>query len=127
MSTALTKRAHFWDFPATLPEGAWDQKRRLAATLRELIALCVTTEASESELAEANAAARAIVERLGVHPRGTFLDAFGSGNVGDFTRFADRGTMVGLSNPLSPPITMVDDGERLREQHVELSTTSGTA
>jgi acyl-coenzyme A thioesterase PaaI-like protein len=112
MTTPAT-RAHFWDFPAELPDGAWSEKRRLASTLRELVAICVTTDAPEDQLAQANLAARAIVDQLGAHPRGTFLDAFGGGPLGDVTRFADRGTMVGLSNPISPPMSMRDDGEQV--------------
>lgn len=106
-----SKPAHFWDFPPTLPEGDWLEKRRLASALRELIEVCVTTDAPASELARATASARAIVDALGASPRRTFLEAFAAGTVGNITMFADRAMLVGLSNPMSPPMSMHDDGE----------------
>ncbi len=102
---------HFFDFPAELPPGAWAEKRRLAAAIRELIAQCVTSEASAEVLAAASAQVRGVVAQLGGHPSGTLLDAFTNKTVGDITRFADRQTMIGLCNPISPPMTMSDDGQ----------------
>jgi acyl-coenzyme A thioesterase PaaI-like protein len=102
---------HYWDFPAELPPGAWNEKRVLASAVRDLVALCVTTDAPQEELAAVSAQVREAVARLSKHARGTFLDAFTKGTIDDITRFADRGTMVGLSNPMSPPMTMTDDGE----------------
>jgi acyl-coenzyme A thioesterase PaaI-like protein len=76
-----------------------------------LIEVCVTTEATAAELGLATAATRAIIETLGSAQRRTFLEAFAAGTVGDITMFADRAMLVGLSNPMSPPMTMEDDGE----------------
>ena len=112
----MTERAHFWDFPAELPPGTWDEKRRLASAVRDLIALAVTTDAGEEVLAEASAQVRAVVTRLGREPTSTFHDAFTRGAIDDITRYADRAMMVGLSNPMSPPMTMVDDGEAVTAQ-----------
>jgi acyl-coenzyme A thioesterase PaaI-like protein len=111
MTTKRHVPDHYWDFPAELPPGAWNEKRRLASAVRELVASCVTSDAPQEVLAAASAQVRAVVELLSQHPRGTFLDAFTRGTIDDVTRFADRGTMVGLSNPMSPPMTMTDDGE----------------
>ncbi|MFI5297030.1 MAG: PaaI family thioesterase [Polyangiales bacterium] len=105
------KPAHFWDFPPSVPSGEWHEKRRLAAAVRELIEVCVTTDASEAQLAAATATARALVDDLGAHGRRTFLEAFASKTIGNIVVFADRGMLVGLSNPMSPPMTMHDDGE----------------
>ena len=39
---------HFWAFPESLVSGAWAEKRALAAELRALAELCVTTDAPEA-------------------------------------------------------------------------------
>jgi hypothetical protein len=111
MTLAAEERS-FWDVPEVAPDGAWREKRNLAAALRELAALCVTTDAPESVLAAAAASATKIAERLRVHPRRTFKEAFAScTTLEDFAVFADRGTLAGKSNPFAPPMRFNMEGE----------------
>jgi hypothetical protein len=46
LSDPAAATANFWEVPDDAVTGAWAEKRRLAAALRELIALCVTTGSS---------------------------------------------------------------------------------
>lgn len=104
-----TPHTHFWSVPAH-PTGAWGEKRRLAATLRELVELCVTTDAPEADLAAATAALTVAAARLRQHPTRTFHDGWtAAGGKGDMAQFADRGTLVGHCNPFAPPMTFRDE------------------
>jgi acyl-coenzyme A thioesterase PaaI-like protein len=110
-STASSERT-FWDIPPALPRGAWVAKRRLASALRELVALCVTTDAPEGDLAAAAASAEALVNALRSHPQRTFKEGFAScRGWDDLAVYADRGTLVGLCNPFAPPISFTMDGD----------------
>jgi acyl-coenzyme A thioesterase PaaI-like protein len=102
----------FWDVPISPPDGAWREKRRLATALRALCALCVTTDAPETTLQYAADAVERIVERIGQHPARTFQQGIGACTTPeDFARFADRSTLTGLSNPVSPPMDLGMEGE----------------
>jgi acyl-coenzyme A thioesterase PaaI-like protein len=103
---------HFWEIPERLVTGAWAEKRRLASALRELVALCVTTDAPEPDLFEATRAVEAACGRLRVHPRRTFQDAFAScQGLDDLAVFTDRATLVGKCNPYAPPMKLGFDGD----------------
>jgi acyl-coenzyme A thioesterase PaaI-like protein len=103
----------FWDVPAVAPDAAWREKRRLAAALRELATLCVTTDAPETTLSYAADAVERIAERLAQHPQRTFKQGMAScKSPDDLARFADRGTLTGLCNPYSPPMELSMEGER---------------
>jgi Thioesterase superfamily len=105
---------HFFDVPAELPPGAAAEKRKLAAALRELMALCVTTDptdASVATLTDTTAAVRALSAKLGQHSQRTFKQAYTPDPVA-MIAFADRNSLVGLANPLSPPLVMRREGDR---------------
>jgi acyl-coenzyme A thioesterase PaaI-like protein len=103
---------HFWEVPEALVTGAWAEKRRLASALRELVALCVTTDAPEPDLAQVTQAVEAACGRLSAHPRRTFQDGFAScQGLDDLAVFTDRATLVGKSNPYSPPMSLAFDGD----------------
>lgn len=103
---------HFWDIPPALPSGAWAEKRRLAAALRELLAIVVTTDAPAEPLADATRAAEALVRSLEGHSRRTFKQAFAScKKPSDFSPFVDRTALTGKSNPVSPPMTLHQEGD----------------
>src|SRR5438445_13655507 len=96
----------FWDVPEPTTD-AWREKRRLAAALRELAALCVTTDAPETTLAYAADAVSRIAERIGAFPSRTFRDAWASCTTpDDFAVFADRAPLTGESNPFAPPMRL---------------------
>ncbi len=104
---------HFWAFPESLVSGAWAEKRALAAELRALAELCVTTDAPEGALAEATRLAGAARALLDAQPRRTFLEAYPSlATQADLAPFADRNTLVGRCNPFAPPLVLVTEGDR---------------
>ena len=94
----------FWDVMEPTNE-AWRQKRKLAAVLHELNEICVTTDAPDTALREATEAAARIASSLSGYPRRTFKEGYPScATLDDFRLFADRGMLVGLSNPFAPPM-----------------------
>jgi acyl-coenzyme A thioesterase PaaI-like protein len=91
----------------------WAQKRRLAAAMRLVIERLVPSNAPERELRAAADGLERYAERLQQHPR--LKRALGhaeSANAGDVGAFFDQSPMIGLANPLAPPITIAKDGER---------------
>lgn len=111
MSAAARLRTGFWDLPEATTE-AWRERRRLATVLRELAAICVTTDAPEPTLAQAADAAARVVDALRDFPRRTFKEGYASCvTPEDFAVFADRATLTGGSNPVAPPMSLHMDGE----------------
>ena len=113
----------YWD-AATMPaSGTWAQKRRLAAAMRRVIERLVTTDAPEAELNAAADALERYSERLATHPRRTRIEGFAeSANAGDIGALFDYSPIIGLSNPLAPPVSMRAEGPIVRG-----SVTFGTA
>jgi acyl-coenzyme A thioesterase PaaI-like protein len=110
--SAQPSKPSFWDVPVVAPDGAWREKRHLAASLRELVAMCVTTDAPEATLAYAADAVARIGERLAQYPRRTFKEGLVACKTPiDISRFADRGTLTGASNPYSPPMELSMEGD----------------
>jgi len=112
VSVQPASKPSFWDVPVVAPDGAWREKRRLAASLRELVATCVTTDAPEETLAYAADAVARIGERIAQYPRRTFKDGLKACKTAiDLARFADRSTLTGPSNPYSPPMELSMEGD----------------
>ena len=100
---------------ATLPASrAWAQKRRLAAALREIIDLLLTSDAPEQQLAGAADAAARFADLLKTHPRRQRVwgDVESAGGE-DSGAFFDQSPLSGLSNPLSPPMRLEVTGGRV--------------
>ncbi|MEE9278766.1 MAG: PaaI family thioesterase [Myxococcota bacterium] len=89
------------------------QKRRLAAAMRRVIERLVTTVAPEDELRVAAERLEQYAERLEMHPRRTRPEGFSEASTaGDVHGFFDYSPLIGLSNPLSPPLELQEvDGE----------------
>ncbi len=99
---------HYWDVPPALPTGAWAAKRELAAKLRELAAVVVTTDAPEDALLLAAEAVDEAAFVLCPFPTRTFKEGFAScTNAEQFAVFADRTALSGESNPISPPMKLL--------------------
>lgn len=101
--------------PQRQVSGAWAARRRLAAAMREVIEHLVTSEAPEDELAGAADALERYAERLRGHPRRVgwdqmFRESSVSGDVGEFF---DQSPLLGLSNPIAPPIELWVEGDRV--------------
>jgi acyl-coenzyme A thioesterase PaaI-like protein len=107
-----------WEAAQTPASGAWAQKRRLAAAMRLVIGRLVESNAPENELAAAADGLERYAERLATHPRLRRLEGFAeSANAGDIAAFFDQSPVIGLSNPLAPPIAVRRSGERSAEAH----------
>ena len=103
--------------------GAWAEKRRLATAMREVIDRLVTTDAPEDELRAAADGLERYAARLLTHPKRKFPAGFAEvANAGDVHAFFDMSPLIGLSNPLSPPIRL-----RVDEEYVRGTATFGAA
>ena len=91
----------------------WAQKRRLADAMRTVIDRLVASAAPEEELRAAAEALERYAERLASHPRlPRFMGYAEAANSGDVLAFFDQSPLMGLANPLAPPITMARTGPR---------------
>ena len=93
------------------------QARRLATAMRDVIEQLVATKAPADVLESAAAQLEAVVASLQGFPRGHNFEGFADGsfaeasNSGDPHAFFDHSPLIGLANPLAPPLHLevVDD------------------
>jgi len=103
---------HLWDLPADVPAG-WAARRRLAAALRDLSDRCVTTDLDAASLDALAAEAEALAARL--PPGTTSSQHWAAGSYDEHVQeLIDRTALVGLSNPLAPPLDITNDGTTAR-------------
>jgi len=99
--------------PATTAE--WAARRRLAAAMRRTIEELVLTDAPTDELERAAETLEAFVDSLSRHPKRSGLEGYAeSANSGDVHAFFDQSPLIGLSNPLAPPVVLEADGQRVK-------------
>jgi acyl-coenzyme A thioesterase PaaI-like protein len=104
---------HWGDATKAWGQEAWEQKRRLARAMRLVIERLVPSNAPEDELRRAADALERYAELLRAHPRLKNFHGYAeSANAGDVGAFFDQSPMIGLANPLAPPITIGRSGER---------------
>jgi acyl-coenzyme A thioesterase PaaI-like protein len=104
------RRLARWRTASAEVTGAWKEKRRLAAAMRTVISRLVEIEAPEAELATAADALERYAERLAGHPRPNRYEGWSETSAsGDVASFFDYSPLIGLSNPLSPPIELHPD------------------
>jgi acyl-coenzyme A thioesterase PaaI-like protein len=102
-----------WDATKTSGQGAWEQKRRLANAMRLVIERLVPSNAPEAELRLAAEGLERYAEALRAHPRLKHFHGYAeSANAGDVGAFFDQSPMIGLANPLAPPIAIGRSGAR---------------
>jgi acyl-coenzyme A thioesterase PaaI-like protein len=102
----------FWSAAGSEVTGAWAERRRLAKALREVIERLTTSDAPESELRAAADGLEKYAARLASHARRALPLGFGeSANAGDVAAFFDYSPLIGLSNPLAPPIVLEVEGQ----------------
>lgn len=107
----------YWQSMQMEATGAWSEKRRLAAAMREVIERLITSNAPEDELRAAADALDRYAKRLETHPRRRLPVGFGeSANAGDVGAFFDYSPLIGLSNPLSPPLRLHVEGDAVHGQ-----------
>ncbi len=97
--------------PAT---GTWAEKRRLAAAMRRVIDRLVATDAPIDELQRAADELERFAETLDGLPVRSWLEGFAeSATAGDTNAMFDMSPLMGLSNPLSPPIDFELEADRV--------------
>jgi len=107
----------FWSAAGFEATGAWAERRRLAKAMREVIDRLTTSDAPEAELRAAADGLERYAARLASHPRRSLPLGFTeTANAGDVAAFFDYSPLIGLSNPLAPPITLAVDGKTVRGQ-----------
>lgn len=96
-----------WDATKLSQTEMWTQKRRLATAMRLVIERLVPSNAPTSELSEAADALERYAEALKGHPRLRDARLYAeSANAGDVGAFFDQSPLIGLANPLAPPLTI---------------------
>ncbi|HPG26079.1 MAG: PaaI family thioesterase [Spirochaetaceae bacterium] len=99
-----------WDIPNP---SVWAQKRRLADAMRRVIAHMVLSDAPEEELSAAADALERYADRLASHPKlERVMGHAEAANAGNVAAFFDQSPLIGLANPLAPPLLIGRTGER---------------
>jgi len=88
---------------AAVAEGPWAAKRRLAAALRGLLAHLPSSAADDAELLRLLPVVQSAAERLAASGRAPASERPVTTYAG-MENFHDTGPMVGLSNPIAPPL-----------------------
>lgn len=92
--------------------GTWPAKRKLAAAVRELMDCLCATDASEAELLSIAAQVQASAHRFAGQPRMKNPPGIAEASLaGGMEMFMDRSPMVGLANPIAPPLRLEPDLE----------------
>lgn len=102
-----------WDTTKTSGSEMWEQKRRLAKAMRLVIERLVPSNAPTDELRLAAEGLERYAEALRAHPR--LIKVMGhseTANAGNVGAFFDQSPLIGLANPLAPPITVAKSGAR---------------
>jgi acyl-coenzyme A thioesterase PaaI-like protein len=114
------RKQHWEVSPEKEAMGAWVQKRRLAAAMRLVIGRLVQSNAPEDELRTAADALERYAEQLAGHEKLKRYEGFGeSANAGDVGAFFDQSPLIGLSNPLAPPIRIEQTGPQTATGHAK--------
>lgn len=97
------------------PDAAQRAARRLAGELRAVTALLLETAAPAALLEELADGAARLRERLAAAPGGRVRRRYRS-EVGEQTEpvFLDLSPLIGLANPVAPPLQLTLDGEAVR-------------
>jgi acyl-coenzyme A thioesterase PaaI-like protein len=120
---ALEIKPH-WDATKLSQTEMWTQKRRLATAMRLVIERLVPSNAPTEELATAADALERYAEALQDHPRLRDARLYAeSANAGDVGAFFDQSPLIGLANPLAPPLTI----GRKDETHAHATGIFGSA
>ncbi len=114
----LDKDARFTHWHASAMEAtssAWAEKRRLATAMRRVIDFLITSDAPEPEMRVAADNLERYAERLASHPKlNRYAGVAETANAGDAAAFFDQSPVIGLANPLAPPISLSSEGKEVR-------------
>ena len=95
---------------AAVAEGPWAEKREVAAVLRHLLAHLASSAGADEALLRVLPELRAAAERLAAAGRAPASEGPVSLYAG-MENFHDTGPLVGLSNPIAPPLETEIDAE----------------
>lgn len=110
----FVRRFTHWDASSMNATGAWAERRRLAQAMRDVIERFVEIDAPEADLTEAADALERYAKRLAEYPNGTKYEGWAETAVsGDAAAFFDHSPLIGLANPLSPPISLMADRDQM--------------
>ncbi|HEX6030156.1 MAG TPA: PaaI family thioesterase [Tepidiformaceae bacterium] len=105
------------------PAGQRAALHRLAAAVRRLNELLMDTEAPEEDIIAGAGSVETFCEKLEVLPRHRILWGYAeASNAGDPRAFFDNSPVIGMANPIAPPVIPSMDGTR-----VEARVTFGAA
>lgn len=91
-----------------------EQLKETADAVRELIGRLVATEAPDGLLAEVRDALVPIIERFEGHEQTDHFGFSEAANAGDIhPPIFDQSPLIGLANPLAPPITIHEEGDEV--------------
>ncbi|MGO9454883.1 MAG: hypothetical protein ACLQDV_28120 [Candidatus Binataceae bacterium] len=103
--------------------GRRKEAQRLATAMRRVIDHLVQVAAPESDLSAAADALERYADRLAKYPVSRSYEGFAeTANAGDTHAFFDHSPLIGMANPLAPPIRLAVIGD-----HVEGRATFGVA
>ena len=98
--------------------GRRQEAHRLAAAMRRVIDRLVQVAAPENDLAAAADALEKYADRLATYPVSRTYEGFAeTANAGDTHAFFDHSPLIGMANPMAPPIRLAVIGDRV-EGHV---------
>jgi acyl-coenzyme A thioesterase PaaI-like protein len=110
----IINRFTHWDASSMNATGAWRERRRLAAAMREVIGRLVEIDAPEDELARAADSLEKYSRRIADYPKNAKYEGWAeTAPSGDAAAFFDHSPLVGLANPLSPPISLMADRHQM--------------
>jgi acyl-coenzyme A thioesterase PaaI-like protein len=110
-STILDRIAGYRDKLEHAP-GTWPAKRELASAVRELMDCLCATDAPEEELLSIADQVRESARRFSSQPTMTNPPGVAEGSLaGGMEMFMDRSPILGLSNPMAPPLSLTPDHE----------------
>ena len=125
MSDEIEKRITHWQASNLEATGVWAERRRLASAMRRVIDRLVVIDAPEDEVALAADRLEQYASHLETHPVSAKYAGFAETSpAGDTAAFFDQSPLIGLANPLAPPVTLQADPDR---RNVHGSVNFGSA
>jgi len=103
-----------WALTQVPPTGRRAEAQRLANAMRRVIDHLVQVAAPEEDLSAAADALERYAKRLSKYPVSRSYEGFAeSANAGDPHAFFDHSPLIGISNPLAPPIRLAVLGDKV--------------
>src|SRR5215469_8811966 len=99
--------------------GRRKEAHRLATAMRRVIDHLVQVAAPEKDLAAAADALERYADRLATYPVSRTYEGFAeTANAGDTHAFFDHSPLIGMANPMAPPIRLAVIGDRVEGRAV---------